>query len=67
MRIKPKESSDQTNSEKTSDEGKSEEFLNFERAMKGIMGIPPDEAKKIIRKTPYPKSGEEKQEKTESN
>lgn len=62
MRTKPKESSDQTNSEKTNDEGKSEEFLQFERTMKGLLGIPPDEAKKIIRKTPYPKDGEEKRE-----
>ncbi len=62
MRTKPKESNDQINSGEMSDEGKSEEFLRFERTMKGLLGIPPDEAKEIIRKTPYPKDGEEKRE-----
>jgi hypothetical protein len=61
MRTKPKESNDQTNSGKVSDEGKSEEFLRFERTMKGLLGIPPDEAKKIILKTPYPKDGEDRE------
>ena len=62
MSTEPNKASDQSNSEKENDEGKSEEFLNFERALKGILAIPPDEAKKIVRRTPYPKDGEEKQE-----
>ncbi|MFI5201104.1 MAG: hypothetical protein ACHQNE_01795 [Candidatus Kapaibacterium sp.] len=52
---KTNESADQTNSGNESDEGKSEEYKNFERGMKAILSIPPDEAREIARRTPFPK------------
>jgi len=57
-----KEANDLSKSENTQNED-SEEFKKFERGLRGILAIPKDEAKEIIRRTPYPKSGEEKKEK----
>ncbi len=50
------ESDDLTNSEnEKSEQEPSEEYKNFERAMRGILSIPPDEARKINERTPFKK------------
>ena len=67
MNAEPNKASDQSNSENENDEGKSEEFLNFERALKGILAITPEEAKEIVRRTPYPKDGEGSKEDSAAN
>ncbi len=67
MNIEPKEANDQNNSESVNDEGKSEEFLNFERGLKAILAIPPEEATEIIRRTPYPKNEKKKRDEPEGS
>lgn len=56
--MKQKESEDHANSGKSQNE-KSEEFLNFEEAMRKIMTQKPDDAKRI-REKPVPPDPEEK-------
>jgi hypothetical protein len=49
-----KDSDDLKNSETEKPEQEpSEEYKNFERAMRGILSIPPNEAKKIVERTPF--------------
>ena len=53
----PNEAGKASNFESTSD-GKNEDFLRFEHTLKGLLSIPPDEVKEIVKRTPYPKDGE---------
>jgi len=63
MSTEPKEANDQANSAPVNDEGKSEEFLNFERGMKHALGLSKEQAQKVMQKSPEnPESNE-----TESN
>ncbi len=56
MIAKPKGANEDSNSE----EEKSEEFLNFERGMKAILSLTPEEALKVREKVPEPKSKKRK-------
>lgn len=58
MGMNPKESEDHANSGKSKNE-KSEEYFNFEEAMRRIMTQNPEEAKRI-REKPIPPDPEEK-------
>jgi hypothetical protein len=58
MTDEKKDSLDQADSEPANEENeKSEEFLNFERGIDALLSIPPKDAKKIVEKTPFKKSG----------
>jgi hypothetical protein len=58
MNANQKEANDLSKSEKANDENKSEEFLNFERGMKRVLGLNKEQVKEVIRKTPSPKKDE---------
>ena len=48
----PKEAADLSNSAPVNSEGKSEEFLNFERGMKHALGLSKEQVSEVIRKSP---------------
>jgi hypothetical protein len=52
MNTEPKEAADQPNSENEKDGGKSEEFLNFERGMKRVLGLSKKQVEEVIRQSP---------------
>lgn len=59
MNTEPKEAADQHNSESEKDGGKSEEFLNFERGMKRVLGLSKKQVEEVIRKSPNDDQDEE--------
>lgn len=58
MNTEPNEVNDHSKSDKENDDFKSEEFLNFERGMKRVLGLDKEQVKEVIRKSPAPKDGE---------
>jgi hypothetical protein len=61
MSTEPKEAADLSNSAPVNEEGKSEEFLNFERGMKCALGLSKEQVREVIQKTP-PDQEEDKTE-----